>query len=942
MKNVKRKSCFLIIALVGMMCGIFFTKDALGFEFPRYEIEATIDVQAKRISSTQVVTFTNNTQNPVKEVYFHAYPNREYTKKEKDFMMLYAGYFKMDPFPDGFQSGNMEFREISCEGKSLMFAFEGKDKTLLRVQLQKELKTGQSIKIELAYTVSIPHAYGRFGWHKNIFALSRFYPILSVLDEKGWNKNPFYPFHRPFFSDASIYEVKLTLPKDFVAIYSGDLESEQDVNGRRRLWIKTPLPIREFTLALSPDYKIAQEALNGVTVKSFYLTGDKVRGEKALEIARDTIEFYTDRFGAYPYKTFSIAPVYLGYGGEQMSNMIFIDTRVYQLPKILNRHFEFLIAHEIGHQWFYNLVGVNEFSEMWLEEGVNSYFILAYLENKYGFDADVIEWPKDLDWLLPNFSFRRARDYRYKILARIDLNYPLTSKLSSYKEPSSIFSLTYGKGASIVSMLRYVISDEAFARVFQRIFKDYRHRNFSVEQLIKLCEEEGGRDLRWFFSEWLETTESCDYAVGSVRGKEIILENRGGIHMPVDVEIDYRDGKKEIIRWNGKGHTEKILAEAGRLVKRVTIDPQKRLLDIDQTNNTWPRKVHIQPVAMYTPLHEIPLALPEDSYNIVFGPEAANSGLGIKAVAQKPYDQIVYAATDFEFGESLQHTRVGYQLKNVLNTQASLGFELFNINDWDDGERDLIGGKVYLRKELRPVAYSLSVINDHFTLYVMRDRSLNKGLSLSGWEDSRNASYLKKDEALVGGVLHLERNGPHPDPRQGFKSDLLLESSGHFLGATQYFYRGSWDVGVYHPVTAKSKIALRVKYGWGYPDDKNLYEAGGPFGLRGYDRKTVRGSRMGLGSLEYRFPLMKDLNISFLDHIIRLDAISGVVFADIGQSWFEDIDDVSLKKDAGGGLRCEVSIGSFLEKVLVRMDVAQAINDSKEDTKVWFGINHSF
>ena len=73
----------------------------------------------------------------------------------------------------------------------------------------------------------------------------------------------------------------------------------------------------------------------------------RVSGKQALEIARDVMKFYSQRFGPYPYGEFSIAPVHLGYGGEQMSNMIFIDTRVFELPKILDRYFDFLISHEM-------------------------------------------------------------------------------------------------------------------------------------------------------------------------------------------------------------------------------------------------------------------------------------------------------------------------------------------------------------------------------------------------------------------------------------------------------------------------------------------------------------------------------------------------------------------------------------------------------------------
>ena len=267
---------------------------------------------------------------------------------------------------------------------------------------------------------------------------------------------------------------------------------------------------------------------------------------------------------------------------------------------------------------------------------------------------------------------------------------------------------------------------------------------------------------------------------------------------------------------------------------------------------------------------------------------------------------------------------------------------MFAVDDRDGGEEDLAGGKLYLRKELWPAAYGLTDINDHITFYLLRDRSFKGDLTLSGLEDSRNVSYLKKDEAILGTNLHLGRSGPYPDPVEGYNLDWLLESSGHFLEATQYFYRSSLDWSGVTTVTPQSRLALRLKYGWGFPLDKNLYELGGWDGLRGFDRKTVRGARIGLGSLEYRFPVFNKLNIRLFDNAIGFESLGGVVFTDIGQAWNEVYKDSQLGKDVGIGLRATMNIGSFLEKVILRFDVARPIEEEDNDTHFWFGAGHAF
>jgi hypothetical protein len=943
-----RKQKLYLFAGWGFVFQLFFPFQARGFEYPRYEISVKVDVEHKEIRARQVVTFTNNTSKDLQELYFHIYPNRRYTAKEKDFMLRYGGYFKVNPFPEGFKQTHLRVGSVIAEGQALQFAVEGKDETLLKIRLPKPLSAGGAIVVTMDFQVDIPHTFGRFGWHENIIKLSQWYPVLCVYNENGWSKNPFYPFHRPFFSEASYYAVDLTVPQKEVVIHTGSLVSEKpSVGNEKTLSIKTNLPVRDFTLALSPDYKVYEENFGAVKIRSFYLSPNERSARKALSFAKSLMEYYTKRFGPYPYEELSIAPVHLGYGGEQMSNLIFIDTRAYELPGFLSRYFDFLVAHETGHQWFYNLVGVDEYQQMWLEEGVNSYFILGYLKNKYGDNASILEYPewfKDFQWLLPDLTFARTRDYRYQMIARMGWGHPIIDRLSSFQEPSSIFSLTYGKGAKVLAMLREILGEETFGKIFKRIYKEYKFANLDIKDFIRICQGESGKYLSWFFDQWLFSDGELDYAVKRVKGHTVTLENRGEIAVPAEVRVDFQDGKQQAFTWQGsKKSDEIIMRDAAAPIARVTIDPGEQLLDIDKVNNHWPRRLRIKPVPLYVGLYDMPLFLPEDSYNLVVGPEFGGGGVGVKVSLQKPFDQNFYAASDYEFGESLQHSRVGYQLKNLFQSPMSAGFEIANTIDFNGGDDDLTSGKVYLRRELAPTAYGLAEINDHATLYLIRNQRLSDSNEfLAGREDDSHLDYSRRKEAIVGMSFYRNRSGPYPDPVKGYKLEMIAENAGHFLGATQSFYRSAADLTFYQPVTPKTKLALRLKCGIGYPSDKELFFLGGWNGLRGFDRKSVRGSSGLLNSVEYRFPLMEKIRFSLFDNILNVDSVGGVLFFDAGQSWFGSFPEAKFKKDAGAGLRLTVNIGSLLEKVIVRADVAQPIDEPKAEPHFWFGLQHAF
>lgn len=914
-------------------------------EPPRYEIDAQLDTLKRTISASQKVTFTNNSPQEVNEIYFHIYPHRKYTEKEIRFIYRYAGYFKINPFPEGFQSGDLKITAVSsASGGALTYNIEGKDQTILKVNLETALKPGESREIRLQFTVEIPHAYGRFGWHKGVFTLVRWYPILSVLDKNGWHNYPFYLYHLPHFSEASYYKVTLTLPAEQSVASSGTLKSEQDnPDATRTLSLETEFPVRDFSLGISDKFLIYTLKDDSLKINAYYLTGNEAAARRAAESARELIKFYAGRFGAYPYREFNIVPSFLGYGGVQTSAQVFIDTRVYRLPGFLSRFFDFLISHETGHQWFYNLVGSDEYKEMFLDEGINSYWLLRHLEAKYGQNALVMELPKFLKWLIPNFSFRDSSIARYIYLAKNGLDRPIISELSSFQEPSSIFALTYGKGAAVLGMLEGLIGEEKFLKIMQRYTSEFRFKNISLDELIRICNQESGEHLDEFFTKWLKTKQTCDYAVKSVNRDKIILENRGTLSMPPETKIIYTDGTEELDQWQGNDKQREIILGGDKKVKQVIVDPDNAIgLDLDTTNNYWPRNLSIRPVPLYFFAYEIPVFLPRNSRNLVLGPTLGGSSIGLASSLQKPYDGTLRLSYDYDFSGKAHESKLGYEFNHLSGQQLSLGFELFDY-ETSKAKQDVSGGKIYLRQELWPASYGLFDLNDHVTLYFVRDQRMDNA-GLAGQEDINNLHYRKKDEAIIGLTGSLGRYGPYADPCYGWKFMPTQEFAGHFLGGNESFWRTSFELDNYRLILPKyqHKLATKLKFGWGESSDKSLFYLGGPDGLRGYSRKTVKGAHMLLGSLEYRLPLKSEVKWYFLDNVLCLDKIQMVGFFDAAKAWYADFRGDDFKKDVGLGLRLHFEVMGLLENLVLRLDVARALNDPKEDTHTWFGLSHAF
>ena len=334
MKKFKFLICIWLFVL-----SFFPSAKVFAFEDIRYDISAQFNPEEKSIRAHETVTFKNNSGQSLGEIYFRVYPNHKYSGEEKKELYEYATYFKVNPYPNGFDPGAFQIKAIQMtqpRPEALSYAFEGDDQTLMRVALPQPLGNGESITMEIEFSLKIPHRIGRYGWHKNTFALNRWYPLLGVFDKTGWHKDPDYLLHMPYMSEAAFYRLKLNVPEDFiVALGCDEVNEERMSDGRKLISASSSQPLRELTLALSKDYHVYELQENGIKIQSFYFQKDKEYGRKAAEFAADLIRFYSKHFGSYPYKQFSIAPVYLGYGGSQNAGIIFIDLRAYEMPKFL-------------------------------------------------------------------------------------------------------------------------------------------------------------------------------------------------------------------------------------------------------------------------------------------------------------------------------------------------------------------------------------------------------------------------------------------------------------------------------------------------------------------------------------------------------------------------------------------------------------------------------
>jgi len=864
--NIKVIFCTLFLL------AFIFTASIFAFDDIEYQISCDFDPEAKSLSASQTVSFRNNTDLELEEIYFRIYSNHDFSKKEIDGIYKFTSSLKIDMFPEGYDPGRFDIKSISQDAKDLNYAIEGRDQTVLKVKLNRSLKKGEEADIKIDFDLKIPHRYGRYGWHNSIFALHRWYPMLSVLDDEGWHNEPDYVFQLPYFSQAATYNVELTLPDDYTAIFGGDILSNQlNSDKTKTLNIESKVPLREFSLAISKDYKKFELTVGDIKINSFYLKGDESSAKKVAEFASSLIKYYSDKFGPYPYNQFSIAPVYLGYGGNQCSGMILIDTRLYRLPEFLNRYLDYIISHETGHQWWYNVVGNNKFKEIWLDEGINVYWLSQYIEDKYGPDAKLLEMPNWVESIIPNLYFERIRFSSYYSIAKRSLDSAVVQELPDFYAPGDIFSIAYGKGSGIMHMLEFLVGKEKLIEIMRSYFSQFYFKNAKISDFIETCNEATGQDLNWFFRQWLYASDFCDYNIRRISQDKLVVQKNGGISMPVEIKLQFSDGEESIEYWDGKAAQSIIDLPQGKRLKSAYIDFKGKVLDMDKVNNRFPRKIDFRLVPLYFGVYEIPVFLKEDAYSWITGPDFSDYGIGLKSSFQKPGDYKVYAGSYYDSNTENMNSVVGFQRYHLFSRLLTLGFEFTNRDSWGEENDDLKSYRLYLRKDLLSADQSMFATKNYLSLYLVHNRKFAETGFFSSKEDIRNLRYRQTKESIVGWAFYLSDAGPLPDPKIGHRINLSQEFAGHFLDGREHFVRTSLEFDKYLQVFSNHKIALRLKGGGGYPKDKYLFYLGSDKELRGYKYKDIKGSSILMGSLEYRFPLIENINWPMFGNLLNLN-----------------------------------------------------------------------
>ncbi len=564
-----------------------------------YNIEARLDTAEHKIYAIQHLRYFNNSPDTLNSVWFCLYPNayRDNTtffareaEQQQDYRLRHScpedkGYIEIN---------SLSLSNIASELKC------GVDPTSASLELPGPLAPGDSIDFYFDFTVKVPKFFSRLGHDGNHYEISQWYPKIAVYDAKGWHADG-YHYIGEFYGDYGSFQVGLTVPKDFKIGSTGEEildpgDTISQANEPVSYHLFTADNVHDFAWCADPEYIQTTEQHGEMSITVLVRPKDKDRWKNVVQYAKDALDHYGKWYGPYPYPTLTVCDGDMAAGGGmEYPNMVIISTGEDKYTRTL----EMVVMHEIGHQWFYGILGNNEMDEAWLDEGINSFSEQRYFEEKYGPDGNYLA-KESLRKLLPEASNRNVgRVIPYLYFAN-RMDQPVDTRACISGEMGQYAVSAYMKPAAMMWWLKEYLGNSAFDRVMRGYYRDNRFRHVNTEKFYEAVERYSQKDVKPYFAPWLKTIGKSDYSVVSVRQiteqkntYSITLARNSGLAVPLKFEAADAINKKYEVSWSGTGEdTTFLLQTDGKLVSAV-IDPDNVLLETNRWNNCRPRKYKI-------------------------------------------------------------------------------------------------------------------------------------------------------------------------------------------------------------------------------------------------------------------------------------------------------------------------------------------------------------
>ncbi|MBK5285889.1 MAG: M1 family metallopeptidase [Bacteroidia bacterium] len=586
----------------------------------KYSINVSLNDVKHELSAFESITYINHSPDELKEIYFHLWPNG-YKNTETAFARQFdlQGSRKILDADDK-DLGFIDSLNFLVEGETVQWVYDSLHIDICKIILTHPLKSGDSINISTPFHVKLPSGkISRMGHIGQSYHISQWYPKPAVYDKYGWHPIP-YLDQGEFYSEFGSFDVSITLSKNYVVGATGDLQTESEIffleekiNETKNISVyqkDNSFPKSDF------DTKTIHYTQNNV--HDFAWFADKrfhvLRGEvelpqskrivnswimftgnqpdlwkNALEYVNDATYYYSKWLGEYPYNNVTAVDGTISAGGGmEYPNITVIGTASNA------NELEVTIAHEVGHNWLYGILGSNERDHAWMDEGINTFYELRYVQTKHDSKSD--RQDDALPGMIANTDLFGLKDITDKKLN--ELEYLLNARRNK-DQPTDITSEkfsrlnyagdVYAKTGLSFQYLRSYLGDSLFDSCMHTYFDQWKFRHPYPEDIKDIFETITQKNLSWFFDDLLKTTKKIDYSISSsssVHDFTVLLKNKGGVDGPVSLSGIDKNGKTLSTKWiDSIGERKKVSLTCSGCAY-IRIDSDQNIPEINRRNNS--------------------------------------------------------------------------------------------------------------------------------------------------------------------------------------------------------------------------------------------------------------------------------------------------------------------------------------------------------------------
>ncbi len=576
-----------------------------------YTIAATLEPRTRTITGTETIVWRNITGSTATELQFHLYWNAwkhprttwmreralaggrsDENRSANEWSHIDVTSIKLTAPTSADLTTAQHFRTPDDQN--------AEDQTVLAVPLPQPVGPGGSVTLELAWTAHVPRTFSRTGAIGNFFFIAQWFPKLGVLQDAGWNCHQFHA-GTEFFSDFGVYDVSLTVPRNWVVGATGLIRDKRDNPDGTTTHRYYQEDVHDFVWTTSPDYlertaKFEHPTLPPVDMRLLLQPEHASQAERHFDATRTALKYYGEWFGAYPYGHITVIdPAYQsGAGGMEYPTLFTAGTRWLAPAGVTTP--EGVTVHEAGHQFWYGIVANNEFEDAWMDEGFNTFSTARAIAQVYDPNYLAIRYFGGfVPWVFKDVVLSRETEGNRLAGYRRDAESDVQSTPSFRYFPGTGGSITYNKTALWLNTLERWIGWPTLQKVLSTHFERWKFKHPTPDAFFQTANEVAGRNLTPFFDQVYRSSNVFDYGVedlstnreGDKYRTNVVVRRYGEAIFPVDVLVTFENGEQVTEHWDGAGRWTLYTFDRPSRAVSAQVDPNRvLLLDVDYTNNS--------------------------------------------------------------------------------------------------------------------------------------------------------------------------------------------------------------------------------------------------------------------------------------------------------------------------------------------------------------------